>query len=316
MEGAREVFPVAVRDLKTQTQFVIQGTVRHFLAGFIVERRSRGLARRTVTYYESELRLFCEFLDGQGVEMLEDVTTEVVRQYLLVLGNTRNPGGIHAAFRAIRAFFLWYEDEFEPENWKNPVRKVRGPKVPKNPLEGVHVDTIRAMIEHCGTETARRDRLILRVLYDTGVRANELLALNVEDIDLVTGSVKVRMGKGKKDRTVFLGAKSRKELRAFLKERQEPFGALFTTDDGEDRLQYGGLVRMIQRRAKDAKVPAPGVHDFRRAFAVTMLRNGCDLARLAELMGHSSLEVLRRYLHLVTEDLREIHALAGPGDKL
>ena len=106
MEGAREVFPVAVRDLKTQTQFVIQGTVRHFLAGFIVERRSRGLAKRTVTYYESELRLFCEFLDDQGVMMLEDVTIDNIRQYLLVLGNTRNPGGIHAAFRAIRAFFI------------------------------------------------------------------------------------------------------------------------------------------------------------------------------------------------------------------
>ncbi len=63
-------------------------------------------------------------------------------------------------------------------------------------------------------------------------------------------------------------------------------------------------------------MPIPGLRKFRRAFEVTILRNGCDLARLADLMGHANLEVLRRYLHLVDDDLREIHALAGPVDKL
>ncbi len=66
----------------------------------------------------------------------------------------------------------------------------------------------------------------------------------------------------------------------------------------------------------DTQAPIPGLHDFRQAFAVTMLRNGCDLARLAYLMGHANLEVLRRYLHLVNDDLPEIHALVGPVDKL
>lgn len=304
---------MATSDLKLKTQYIIQGTVRHFLAGFTVERKSRGLAPGTVRYYVSELNLFIEYLDAQGVERLDEVTTDIIRQYLLILGNHRNPGGIHAAFRAIRAFFLWYEDEFEPEAWRNPIRKVKGPKVAKNPLEGASTEAIQALIKAC---PARRDRLIFMALFDTGVRAAELLALNVEDIDLVTGAVKIRMGKGKKSRTVFLGSKSRKELRAYLKDLSRWNGALFTTDDGENRLRYGGLVKMIERRAKDAGIEPPGVHDFRRAFAVTMLRNGCDLARLADLMGHSSLEVLRRYLHLVTDDLQEIHAQVGPVDKL
>jgi site-specific recombinase XerD len=74
---------------------------------------------------------------------------------------------------------------------------------------------------------------------------------------------------------------------------------------------------MIMRRAKDAGIsPAPACHDFRRCYAVNMLRNGCDLARLAELMGHNSLEVLRRYLYLVPNDLAAAHAQAGPIDRL
>lgn len=310
-----------VSQVSVKTQFVIEGTVRHFLAGFTVDRRSRGLRPGTVNYYLTELNLFCLFLDEQGVEQLEEVTPEIIRQYLLMLGARRNPGGVHAAYRAVRAFFRWYEEEFEPEGWRNPIRKVRGPKVSKNALEGASIETIQRMMAACKTEQAKRDRLILRMLYDTGLRASELLRVDVEDVDLVTGAVRVRHGKGGKSRVAFLGAKARKEIRAYLKEGQphgaDPTesGALFMTKDGE-RLGYQGLVKIIKRRAKDAGVRAPGPHDFRRAFAITMLRNGCDLARLAELMGHSSLEVLRRYLHLVTEDLMLIHAQVGPGDKL
>lgn len=296
------------------TQFIVEGTVRHYLAGFTVDRRSRGLARGTIQYYITELNLFCAFLDEQGVAQLEEVTPDLVRKYLLGLGRSRQPGGVHAAYRAVRAFFNWYEEEFEPEGWKNPMRKVKGPKVAKNPLEGASVETIQAMMRACKTEQGKRDHLILRVLFDTGLRASELLSLDVEDIDLITGSVKVRKGKGGKARTVFLGGKSRKELRAYLKGGGID-GALFRTEGGE-RLRYQGLMKIIRRRAADAGVKAPGPHDFRRAFAITMLRDGCDLARLAELMGHSSLEVLRRYLHLVTEDLMQIHAQIGPGDRL
>jgi len=278
--------------IQKQTQFVIQGTIR---------------------YYTSELNLFCAFLDEQGVVRLDEVTADVLRQYLMQLERTRNPGGIGDSFRAIRAMFLWYEEEFEPDEWKNPVRKVKAPKRNKQALPGVEMESIRELLKVC---KLRRDRLIFLTLFDTGVRACELLALDVEDIDLVTGAVTVRHGKGDKRRTVFVGSKSRKELRAYLKEQGRWSGALFMTDDCEGRLHYGGLVRLVERRSKDAGIKPPGCHDFRRAFAVTMLRNGCDVMKLADMMGHSSLEVLRRYLHLVTDDLQEIHALAGPVDKL
>jgi site-specific recombinase XerD len=178
----------------------------------------------------------------------------------------------------------------------------------------VNVEAIRALIASCQGENGRRDRVIFLTLFDTGLRAAELLALNAEDVDLVTGQVVVRHGKGDKRRVVYLGSRSRKEMRGYLKERGFEPGALFRREDGE-RLKYEGLRFIVKRRAEKAKVKAPGLHDFRRAFAVACLRNGIDLIKLAELMGHSTLEVTRRYVALVDEDLRLAHALSGPVDR-
>lgn len=303
-----------------RVQYVIAGTFRQCLAGFLVDRQSQGLARGTIRYYRDELERFAVYLDLVGVVAFEEITALIFRQYLLYLGQERegqpgrSPGGVHAAFRAIRALLNWYEKEFEPADWKNPVKKVRGPKVSKNPLPGVSVETIGRMIRACKKS---RDRLILMMLFDTGCRAAELMALNVGDCDLINGAVRIRRGKGGKARTVFLGGKSRKALRAYLKERGpiEAGDPLFLSQTGE-RLTYGGLVHVVRDRAENAGVdPLPGVHDFRRAFALAMLRNGVDLARLAELMGHGDLEILRRYLALVDDDLRLAHAQGSPVDR-
>ena len=304
-------------------QVIFQGTFRHVLAGFLLERRSRGLAKGTVEYYQGELDLFSEFLDQAGITQFEEVDSETIRRYLLHLerkppeGRGRNPGGIHAAFRAIRAIFNWYLEEFEPENWRNPMRRIKGPKVNRQGRPGVSLEAIAAMIRACTTGQAKRDRALIMTLLDTGCRASELLALDVGDLDLITGAIHIRSGKGGKARVVLAGTKTRKALRAYLKERGDLYeqDPLFAIDEGDSRLKYNGLVRLIERRAKGAGVETPGLHDFRRCFATQMLRNGVDLQRLAGMMGHNSLEVLRRYLHLVEDDLHQAHALASPVDR-
>lgn len=290
--------------------------MRNILAGFIIDRQSRALSKGTVRYYLDELNRFCDWLDAIGVISLDEITANILRKYLLHLETTRNPGGIHASYRAIRAYLFWYEDEFEPENWKNPIRKVHPPKVSRQPLPGIAVDDVLKMVTACRTDQSKRDKAILLTLLDTGCRASELTALSIQDMDFITGAVRVQHGKGDKPRTVFVGSRCRRSLRAYIKTRSDirPNTPLFVTDEG-DRIKYMGLVKIIKRRALDAGIDTPGLHDFRRAFAVEMLRGGCDLARLAELMGHTSLEMLKRYLHLVTDDLQAAHAQASPVDR-
>ena len=161
-----------------------------------------------------------------------------------------------------------------------------------------------------------RDKAILLFLADTGVRRTELVMLNMQDIKLFLGSVEVRHGKGGKVRPVYMGARAKRQLKKYLKTRADLRieAPLFATFE-ETRLTPAGLRQIIRRRAADAGIPEPGLHDFCRCFAVQMLRNGCDLVSLCRLMGHSSIMTTQRYLALVEDDLREGQGRASPVDK-
>jgi site-specific recombinase XerC len=102
---------------------------------FLIDRKARGVAGRTLTFYSQKLQQFTDFCEGQALTNISQITPTFIRELLLNLEQTgHNPGGRHVAFRSLRAFLLWYEDEVEPEGWSNPVRKVKAPKVPVEAL--------------------------------------------------------------------------------------------------------------------------------------------------------------------------------------
>ncbi len=98
---------------------------------FLVDRQARGLSPRTVGFYRDELRYLTEYLESQGATDVLDLTANDVRRYFLAPREHRNPSGVHAAYRAAKVFLNWYEVETEPDAWRNPIRKVKPPKVPK-----------------------------------------------------------------------------------------------------------------------------------------------------------------------------------------
>ena len=120
--------------------------------------------------------------------------------------------------------------------------KIKQPKVDIEPIEPVEVETIRALANSCNKMTfhGRRDRAILLSLLDTGARAQEFLDLDLQDVNLLTGTILIRRGKNRAPRTVFIGKSSRKSLRAYLKHRQDDNPALWINRDGE-RLKFDGL---------------------------------------------------------------------------
>lgn len=295
------------------SQIRVAGSLIDAMDSFLLDRVSRNLSAGTIRYYSSELSLFQKFLDQQGVGEVEAVSGDDVRTYLAEVARRRNPRGVHASFRAVRAFFKWYEREAQPEGWRNPLANIRGPRVSKSPLPGVSEDTIRMMLGVCRGENGVRDKAILNLLYSSGLRAGELVALNVGHVNLTTGAVWVAAGKGNKSRQAGCCQETRRLIRSMLRDRGQvgPGDPLFIARSGE-RLTYAGLVHVLRGRAERAGVEPPGAHDFRRAYAVASLRNGENLANLAQLMGHTSLEVLRTYLHLVTTDIERGYAKYGP----
>jgi integrase/recombinase XerD len=143
------------------------------------------------------------------------------------------------------------------------------------------------------------------------------VALDVGDVNMKSGAVIVKHGKGDKRRVAFLSAKTRRELLRYLRHREDaaPTSPLFATLDGR-RLTYSGLRQVVRRRADAAGIAEPGLHSFRRAFALMSLRAGMDVYSLQRIMGHSDLSVLRRYLAQTEGDLAAAHAHASPVDRL
>jgi site-specific recombinase XerD len=302
----------------TTTNFAQDTHLLTWIDAFLIDRKAQNVSKGTLYFYVKKLELFTRFCDGQGITQITQIDAGLIREFLLWLENNgHNPGGINALYRSLRAFLNWWQNEFEPEGWKNPIHKVKAPKVPLVPLEPVELDTVQLMLEKCakGTFNGDRDRAILMTLLDTGARASELLSVDLADIDQVSGAVLIRQGKGRKPRSVFLGQKTRKAIRYYLRQRHDTNPALFITDELE-RLTYWGLRMVIARIAKRTGAKSPNLHSFRRAFALNCLRNGMDIYTLQKLMGHADLQVLRRYLKQTEGDLKDGHAKYSPVDRM
>jgi len=285
---------------------------------FYKAKKLEGISVATQAFYKQQIGHFLDFCQGQVIEQFEHVTVGAIRDYLTWLEESgHNPGGLHAAYRVLKTFLRWYENEAEPEAWKNPIAKVKAPKLTEEPLKPVELPDVLKMVEACERSfMGLRDRAILLTLLDTGLRAGELLRLDRDQVNETTGAVLVRVGKGRKPRSVFISGETRKAIRAYLHARPDDNPALWVTEARPERLKYGGLRVIIARRAKAAKVRRPALHDFRRAFALSMLRAGVDIISLARLMGHTTTKVLARYLHLVNEDLQDSHAKGSPVKQL
>ena len=289
-----------------------------WIESFLIDRKSRGLSKRTIQFYKESLKIFTDYAESQVITQISQLTSDDIRRFLIYLeAKGHNPGGCHIGFRSLRAFLYFYESEIEPAGWKNPIRKVKAPRLPQEPVKPVSLEDVREMIDVCPRRsfTGDRDRAILKGLLDTGARAAEFVAMNLEDVDNTSGGILIRQGKGRKPRIVFLGKESRHALRSYLKYRNDYSLALWVTDEGE-RLTYSGLRQILRRRAALAGVPVPSCHDFRRAFALAMLRNGVDIFTLQKLMGHSDISILRKYLCQTDQDVREAHQRSSPVDHL
>jgi site-specific recombinase XerD len=288
-----------------------------WLESFLLDRKAQNMTTGTLYFYRAKLKLFTAFCERQSIERIAQLTPELIRRYLTELDDAgHNPGGIHAAFRVLRTFLYWWEAEVEPEGWKNPIRRVKAPKVPLDPIEPVELATVQHLVDACQGEgfTATRDRALLLFLLDTGARAAEVCALDRKDVDTIGGAVLIRQGKGRKPRTVFLGQAARRAYRRYLKQRSDRGPAAWVTEGGE-RLTYWGLNEIIRRRAAAAGVQKPTLHDFRRAFALNFLRNNPgEIYALQKLMGHADLQMLRRYLAQSDQDLKDAHRRGSPVD--
>lgn len=285
---------------------------------FYLDIQARNLSPRTLSYYREKLGRFVTWLQAQGATAPTDITAALIRRYIRELqARDLSPYTVHGFARAIKTlcFFLVREGLLT----RNPFDLVRMPTLPKELLPPFTEDDVCAILTACddATEPARERALIL-LLLDSGVRASELCALNVRDLDMMTGALRVNSGKGRKDRVTFVGARTRKAILRYFMIRPgtEPDAPLFVGVVTGCRLRYDGLRAILKRLGERAGVTDCAAHRYRRTFAIESLRAGMPIMQLAAMMGHGSLSVLQRYLRLLTEDLQTAHREHGPVESL
>jgi len=275
-----------------------------YIEGFLKDRKSQNLAKGTVEFYKKKLKTFVDYALTQEVRLISQITPSLIRDFLLILEDRgHNSGGVNSYYRSLRAFLKWYELEEEPENWKNPIDKVKAPKLTTESLQGVTKEEFELLLSECGNDfLGERDKAILKVLLDTGVRADELCNIRLEDVNMIENSIFILKGKGRKPRFVFFGKSTKKQIRKYIRFRGTDGIYLFVNRSG-DKLVYIALRQIVRRLATKAELEGIGLHDFRRAFCLECLKNGIPEITIARLMGHTTTQLIGRYAKQTTVDL-------------
>jgi integrase/recombinase XerD len=232
-----------------------------------------------------------------------------------------SPRTVHGYARTLRAFFYWLESEEYLE--KSPMRKVKMPKVPTVVIKTFSEEQLNRLLSVIDRKTAigYRDYCIVLTLLDTGIRLSELTGLTLPNLSMERGEFKV-MGKGAKERWVPFGATLQRVLWKYIhKWRPDPahpdIQNVFLTVNGT-ALSGGSVTKLLAVYGRKAGLRGVrcSPHTFRHTFAKTYLMNGGDLFSLQKILGHTSLEMVRIYVNLVDEDVKNQHRKYSPLDRL
>lgn len=281
---------------------------------YVLDAKARPATPATIQTYEDRIVPFLKWCESIKLTTINSINPDTVRSYFIHLTERElSDYTVNGVGRALRAFFNFCVNERLLS--ESPMRTVKIPKIAKRIKPSLSADDIKRLLEACQSE---RDELIILLLLDTGVRATELVNLNIGDIDPTMGTVLVRQGKGSKDRSVYIGNKTRKQLQRHLLERDDlsDHQPLFQSQKTQQRLTTGGLRVILVRLCEDAGIRRIAPHAFRRTFAISSLRAGMSIYHLQRLMGHADIDVLKIYLDLVDGDAQKAAQQFGVVDHL
>ena len=288
-----------------------------------LERYLRHLERENASYYTvknygTDIDQFLTYCEEHGVKTLDGLRRDLVRDYLAKLDDDEY---IRASI-ARRVFELRAFGDYlvRAEAWEqNLFRRIYAPRLPRRLPRYLTHEQIEHLLAAPDTTTAKglRDRAILETLYASGVRVSELGGLNVGDVDLRTGEMRV-IGKGDKERLVLLGRPAVAALRAYVEvgrpeqASETPTRALFLNRFG-GRLSVRSISTVVRQAGIAASIKENVTpHLLRHTFATHLLEGGANLRVVQELLGHTNLQTTQIYTHVTQRHARESYRRAHP----
>jgi len=278
--------------------------------------RERNASPHTLRAYGVDLDQFFGFAEGTlgRAPRPKDVDPLLIRGFLAELhrrglrktSSARKLAGLRTFFR-----YLCREGILQT----NPARVILSPRLERRIPSVLEEPQVDALLDVKGeSEAAVRARAVLELLYATGIRCAELVALDTGEVDLEARMIRV-LGKGRKERVVLFGTRAREALRAWLAVRgrlRPRTDAVFVNARGS-RLSDRGVRALVARRVRQVALSRRcSPHTLRHSFATHLLTRGADLRAIQELLGHASLSTTQRYTHVDTRHLLEVYRKTHP----
>ncbi len=304
----------------------MEDAIRAFVTFLEVEQ---GASRETIRAYHSDLSQFVAFVGTVPPAEAKPITPRsvdsfIIRRYLASLDRRKEKKTTLARKLAtLRSFYRFLLREGRVTT--NPADDVHTPKLPQHLPRVLTKDDANALMEFPAGDrlTDLRDRAILETLYSTGARVSELVGMNLEDINLGDGIVRLK-GKGRKERMVPIGAVALDTLKEYMTDlhRSAPSTqhvarhetAVFRNARG-GRLTARSVERLVAIYSSRLSVGRISPHALRHSFATHLLDEGADLRAIQDLLGHASLDTTQKYTHLAMDQLLKTYDKAHPRAK-
>lgn len=290
-----------------QKQALASYVLQNAYTDFILSRQAMLCSQKTLNWYSFVLGKVILWFVENGITKPQEIEARHVRAFLSRMAeNGLADSYIHNNARAIRTLLTFFYNE----KYISAPIIFKMPSIAEKRLLCLSVEDIQKLLEDCQT---LRDKIVILLMVDTGLRRAEVCALNWEDVDVSNGLVRVVRGKGGKARSVVVGVSTRRALLAYRTQlNPQTDQPLFQTKEG-GRFTNSGLRSLLLRVGDRAGVKITP-HALRRTFATMSLRAGMNLLHLQGLLGHTTIEMTRRYVQMVDDDLLEAHKSHGPVD--
>lgn len=294
----------------------LEAVMVEYVEEFVEHLRWKGAAENTVTSYQRDLRAFFEYCLGQGVEEEDSISESFVRDYIRFLElENKKPATISRMLASLRVYYHYLLSAGHRTN--DPTERVKTPHIERTLPHILTPEEVASLL--CQPEgdapKALRDRAMLELLYATGIRVSELLALKVGDVNLNMEYVVCQQKRG---RVVPFGKTAKNALQRYL-EKARPMLVknkecewLFTNMRGEQMTRQG-FWKLIRTYGKAAGIEGEITpHTLRHSFAAHLVNNGADLYAVQEMMGYSDLSGTQMYASLRPASIREAYTKAHP----
>jgi len=299
--------------------------LHRLIEGFLLSCRVENKSPKTISFYKNNLEKFEWYLDKFGIDTIDAST---IRGFLGYLKDTASrwdsnnaranrmvsPTTIKSYYISLSALFTWALEEQLITS--NPMATVKKPKLPHKSVKGFEPETIKTLLSSFNGRGFNdlRNKAMLFMFLDTGLRLSELAGLTLYDINIEKGIIKI-IGKGNKERYARVGIKTQKALWDYLAHRpvEEDYVWL---GKGYGKMTADGIAQMIRNLGKRLGIKL-SPHRLRHSFAINFLRNGANPFELQIALGHTTLEMTRKYTQaLGFEDVFKRHVMASPVDRL